>query len=283
MICSLGANSRKRQREDENLLPRQQASFVPLLDFQQRNPNTPFMISSTSTVPISTGLRLNFDDARIAPSTSGRGSSGYSLSSLINEEFQSQYLKQRQEIDELIKIQGERMKRALEEKRHGHTKALLALIEECVLMRLKQKQEEVEKICRRNLELEEQVKQISLESQIWQNLAKNNEAMVSNLRSNLEQVVAQSREQSKEGCGESEADDAESCNYMVSSDAHARTVKENRDLKEQRSCRLCKTTSACILLLPCRHLCLCKECDALRADCPLCGAPKNASVQVYMD
>lgn len=285
VACNLSA-SRKRLREDEVPLARQHVPFLPLSDFPQNAATcSPFVISN-STSHISTGLRLAFDDVRLVPaatSTSGSSCSGSSLASILSDELQSQYFKQREEIDQLIKIQGERTRQALEEKRQRHTRALLSIIEESVMKRLKEKDVEVEKISRRNMELEERVKHLSLESQFWQNLAKNNEVMVSNLRSNLEQVVAQSREQSKEGCGESDVDDAESCNFGESGDAHARTVKENRDLKEQRNCRVCRTNSVCILLLPCRHLCLCKECDSRRAECPLCGANKNASVQVYME
>lgn len=276
--------SRKRLREIEDLLTRQYTPLLPLSEYQQNNSN-PFMMAP-SAAPITTGLRLAFDDVRIPPasaSTTGRGSSGSTFAPILSDEFQSQYLKQREEIDELIRNQAERMKQVLEEKRQRHTRELFAVIEESVSRRLKEKELEVEKVSRRNLELEERVKQLSLESQLWQNLAKNNEAMVSSLKSNLEQVVAQSREQSKEGCGESEVDDAESCNYGESGDAHARTMKENRDLKEQRNCRVCRNNSVCILLLPCRHLCLCKDCDARRPECPLCGVPKNASVQVYME
>lgn len=283
--CNLAAASRKRLRDDDDLLARQWATLLPLAEFQQNNPTGSFVIPN-STLPRFNCLRLAFDDSRPSPaatSTSGRGHSTSSLSCILNEELQSQLIKQREEIDQLVKIQGDRLKHALEEKKQRHTRSLLAVIEERVLRRMKEKEVDVEKINRRNLELEERVKQLSLESQIWQNLAKNNEAMVSSLRTNLEQVLAQSREQSKEGGAEQDAQDAESCNYVDSDDAHARTMKENRDLKEQRNCRVCRNNSVCVLLLPCRHLCLCKECDPHRSECPICGALKSASVQVYMD
>lgn len=215
-------------------------------------------------------------------------------SSTLADEFHSQYLRQREEIGHTIKIQGERMRQALEENRQRHTRTLLALVEERLLTRVQETDAELKKVRFRNLELEERVKQLSVEAQLWQSLARNNEAMVCSLRSNLEQAVAQSREQiiTKEGCGDSEDDNAAaSCVHGESCDhAHHHhqqnaitMIKENKDLKKQRNCRACESRDACILLLPCRHLCLCKECDAYVSLCHICGHSKNASVQVYMD
>eukprot|EP00249_Psilotum_nudum_P021159 c27997_g2_i1 orf=727-1809(+) len=273
-------NLRKRPRENENSTTRPHA-FIPVVDFQQAASST----SLPQTVaPISTGLRLSLDDNRLNPSaTSGISRSSVAhLSSTLSEELQSQMIKQKEEIDQFVRIQGERMKQALEEKRQKHVRALLVAVENEVLKRLKDKEVELEKVNHRNLELGERVKQLSLEAQLWQNIARNNEVMVSNLRNSLEQVVAQSREQSKEGCGESEVDDAESCHYGEVGDGGvhilARTFKENKELKQQRTCRVCLANEACILLLPCRHLCMCKDCEGRLDSCPVCSSTKTATV-----
>lgn len=176
------------------------------------------------------------------------------------------------------------MRQQLEEKRVRHYRALIASIEEGVSRRLREKDVEVEKVKRRNMDLEEHVKQVSMEAQIWQTRLKTSESTILALRSTLQQAqqaVALSRE-SKEGCGDSEADDAASSHHDDSADALARTFRENKELKEQRTCRVCRCNDVSILLLPCRHLCLCKECDGRLATCPVCKSPKNASVQVHM-
>lgn len=288
--CNL-ASARKKLREDEVLIPRQKLSFVPLaVDLERSNFAAPVMISPQTTT-CSTGLQLPFENTiRLGPATTatrGRANASPSVSSILGDELQLQYLKHAVEIDEIIKAHGEWMKQSLEEKRGRHASALLALVDQCLLLRVREKEVAIEKVHCRNVELEDRVNQLSLESQIWQNVAWSNEAMVTSLRSNLEQVVAQSREQSKEGCGESDAKDVESRINgepgVLVDGLHACTAKENKDLREQRNCRTCRNNSICVLLLPCRHLCLCKECDARLSSCPICGAPKNASVQVYMD
>lgn len=190
--------------------------------------------------------------------------------------------------------QGEQLRQLLEEKRQQHSQALVAAVEEGVSWRLREKEMELEKMRRQNSQLAEHVKQVSLEAHRWENKARTYQVMTTALRSNLQQAQQQAvalslREQSKEGCGDSQADDAASSSHhgdkvvtRDDDDAHARTCKENRELREQRCCRVCRCNDVSILLLPCRHLCLCKECESRLDACPLCRSLKNASVQVYM-
>ncbi len=180
-------------------------------------------------------------------------------------------------------LQGQQVCQLLEEKRQWHSRALLAAIEEGLSQFFQKKDLEIENVKRQNLQLTEYVKQLSLVAHHWEAKATTTEAMVTALRSNLQQAqqaVAFSREQSKEGCGDSEADDAASSHN--GNDAHARTLQENRELREQRTCRVCRCNDVSMLLLPCRHLCLCKDCETRLDACPLCRSPKQASVQVYM-
>jgi E3 ubiquitin-protein ligase BOI-like protein len=180
-------------------------------------------------------------------------------------------------------LQGQQVCQLLEEKRQWHSRALLAAIDEGLSQFFQKKDLEIENVKRQNLQLAEYVKQLSLVAHHWEAKATTTEATVTALRSNLQQAqqaVAFSREQSKEGCGDSEADDAASSHH--GDDPHAQTFKENRELHEQRTCRVCHYNDVSILLLPCRHLCLCKECEARLDACPLCRSLKNASVQVYM-
>ncbi|CAM6050569.1 unnamed protein product [Sphagnum compactum] len=217
-----------------------------------------------------------------------------SLFYAVGEDLNIQLQQQREEIEQFFKVQGEQLRQLLEEKRHRHSRAFVAAVEEGVSWRLREKEMELEKMRRQNSQLAEHVKQVSLEAHRWENKARTYQVMATALRSNLQQAQQQAvalslREQSKEGCGDSQADDAASSSHhgdkvviQDDDDAHARTCKENRELREQRCCRVCRCNDVSILLLPCRHLCLCKECESRLDACPLCRSLKNASVQVYM-
>uniref|UniRef100_A0A0A9AQI4 RING-type domain-containing protein n=1 Tax=Arundo donax TaxID=35708 RepID=A0A0A9AQI4_ARUDO len=44
-------------------------------------------------------------------------------------------------------------------------------------------------------------------------------------------------------------------------------------------CKLCSDNHACMLILPCRHLCACKSCGANLATCPICYSAKVDSIE----
>lgn len=172
------------------------------------------------------------------------------------------------------------MKIELEERRRRNTRRVIAAVEGGILKKLKAKDEEIEKMGKLNNVLEEKVKSLYIENQIWRDLAQTNEATANALRLNLEQVLnhLQQHEQQQQGRsgddkGGDLTDDAESCcgsNY------------EEGGKRNDRVCRNCGTGESCVLLLPCRHLCLCTVCGSSVNICPVCKSSKNASVHVNM-
>lgn len=155
----------------------------------------------------------------------------------------------------------------------------LSVVEEKVLQKLREKEAEVESINKKNMELEERMDQLSLEARIWQHQARNNENMITALKVNLDQVIAQSRD-SKEGCGDSEIDDTASCSNGRSINFNM-FGKESNDVKEVMTCKACRVNEVCMLLLPCKHLCLCKDCESKLSVCPLCQSSKFIGMEVY--
>lgn len=169
----------------------------------------------------------------------------------------------------------------IEEGRKRQARRIVARMEEELGKRLRAKQEEIEKMGKLNWALEERMKSLWVENQLWKDLAQANEAAANALRSNLQQVLAQARDEPGPAgvCGHSNdgnGDDAESC---CGSNGRGNEA-EHGDRTPWRQCRKCWKEEASVLLLPCRHLCLCSACGSSLHTCPLCSTPKNASLHV---
>ncbi|OAY85907.1 putative BOI-related E3 ubiquitin-protein ligase 3 [Ananas comosus] len=237
-------------------------------------------------------------------STSGRAAAaaaaaaGSSPSPLAYDLLLSHLCHHNAEIDALVRLQNERLRSGLEEARKRHCGALLAAAERGAARRLREKEVELEAARRRNAELEEKVRQLAAESQIWFNVARNNEALASSLRASLDHLLLQQQQQQQhhtssplllpEGFGDSSPaiDDAQSCCFAAKPhDDDNDDDDEEVGIRSERArvccCRACGDAEACVLLLPCRHLCLCRACESKSDACPLCHVPKNASLQIF--
>ncbi|RWW50739.1 hypothetical protein BHE74_00042978 [Ensete ventricosum] len=144
----------------------------------------------------------------------GTSTSGRTLSPLTLN-LVSQIVHHSVEIDSLIHLQvrsNERLQSGLEEARKRYFKALLWGMEQRAAKRLREKEAELEKARRKNSELEERVRQVATESEMWFAVARNNESIAASLRADIEQILLcnAAAAQVKEGYGDTD-DDAQSC------------------------------------------------------------------------
>ncbi|XP_026655694.1 probable BOI-related E3 ubiquitin-protein ligase 2 isoform X2 [Phoenix dactylifera] len=258
---SNGWEPRSKKLKEQDFLENSQISSI---DFLQ-------------TGSVSTGLGLSLDDRRVAASS---GDSPLPLLPMIDEDIDREVQRMDAEMDRFIKIEVERLRQSILEKVQTKQFQTLASVEDSILRKMREKEAEVEEINKRNTELEEQMKQLAMEVGTWQLRVKYNENMITHLKYSLDQVYAQSRD-NKEGCGDSEVDDTASyCNGGVIN--LQLMCKENKEMKDSMACKICKHNEACMLLLPCRHLCLCKECESKLSFCPLCQSSKFIGMEIYM-
>lgn len=185
------------------------------------------------------------------------------------------------------------MRLELEEQRRQESRMIVSAIQERIVKKLQEKDEEIQRIGKLNWVLQERVKSLFVENQIWRDLAQSNEAAANSLRSNLEQVLAHVSEEGHHtgNCPATAApeDDAESCcgsnDYGHETEAEGRLVEVANGTDAvagggDRMCKRCGVRESKVLLLPCRHLCLCTMCGSTLLNCPVCDSVMNASVHV---
>lgn len=180
---------------------------------------------------------------------------------------------QRQEIDCILQLQNERLRCALHEQRRQQLAAVLKSLESKALCLMRQKEEVLAQATRKTMELEASLRKAEIESESWQRMAKENEAMVVDLSNTLEQVRERLVVVSN-GAQDAESSICGSCN-------REEKVEEEEGDKKKMVCKWCKSRKSCVLFLPCRHLCSCKACEAFLGSCPVCNSVKEASMEVF--
>ncbi|KAL3503727.1 hypothetical protein ACH5RR_038176 [Cinchona calisaya] len=203
----------------------------------------------------------------------------------LGEDLPFQIHQQQLEIDQLIAQHTVKMRREIEEQRKSYSRKIIRSLEENIAKRLKAKEDEIENIGKLNWALEEKLKSLYVENQIWRELAQNNEATANALRNNLEQVLAQAQVQNQTRRITSDYDDdAESC---FGSNSVIEEEEEGCSNDRRLLCRNCGKEEASVLVLPCRHLCLCYGCGTntnitTLHSCPVCLSSNNATLHINL-
>ncbi|GAB4836685.1 hypothetical protein Ancab_001598 [Ancistrocladus abbreviatus] len=246
------------------------------------------------------------------------------LVSFLGEDLSLQVMQQQLDVDRLISLHMEKLRMEIEERRKLQSRRIMEAIQEAITNGLRDKEEEIEKIGKLNWALEEKVKSLCFENQIWKDLAHTNEATANALRTNLEQLLAEVRDDRMAANGgggaacveeAGVADDVESCCGSTGGYGDGREVEQQRWRKvartagiggerkceerndkcgngyegkignfdgNRRLCKECGRGESNVLLLPCRHLCLCAGCGPAINSCPICNSVKTASVHVNL-
>ncbi|XP_062198246.1 probable BOI-related E3 ubiquitin-protein ligase 2 [Phragmites australis] len=259
----LASRKRGREAELEQYVSSSSAALLPIPGMQKTMGAASRMVESAMT------------------STSGRpvAASASVADALVSE------LCQGAEIDALVRAECERLRAGLEQARKRQCQALVRAAAGAAARRLREKEAELEALRRRVADLEERLRQAAAESQAWCGLARSNEAVAAGLRASLEHLLRAAPAPAEEGFGESDpttspaaADGAQSC--FEAKDAPVNTAAAATSPVTKWSCKACGEGEASVLLLPCRHLCLCKACEPRLDACPVCFAAKNASIRI---
>ncbi|KAM7269615.1 hypothetical protein ACFE04_025112 [Oxalis oulophora] len=235
-------NKRGRETEDP---PRPQKLLS--LNYNGCQDDIDLSTSIPNQNAVSTGLRLSYDDDEhnnsSVTSASGSLAGAPSIFLSLSDNIRSELDRQKEEFDQYIKVQEDQLSKGLKDLKQRHVASFLSTVEKGISKKLLEKDSDLEKINRKNMELVERIKQVSTEAQNWQYRAKYNESVVNVLKSNLQQAISQGAAayQGKEGFGDSEVDDATSYadpnNYL---NIQGSSAKLNCRKKEQMKCKACK-------------------------------------------
>ncbi|GFZ10449.1 hypothetical protein Acr_21g0010480 [Actinidia rufa] len=162
--------------------------------------------------------------------------------------------KQSQEIDWALYLQNERLKTTLQAESRQQLLFLLQRYESKLTILMSQRNENLSIATKKTKYLEQCLIKIEMDKQNWQRKAKENEAKVTELNNTLIRVTEREAESF---CGESK-------------------------MMMKNCCKVCSSRRSCVMLLPCRHLCSCKSCEAFVGLCPVCESVKEASMEVFL-
>ncbi|XP_020269783.1 probable BOI-related E3 ubiquitin-protein ligase 3 [Asparagus officinalis] len=284
--CNIGDNnisslnrSNKRNRESEDIVTQHKLQISLNKLYQDK---TDMSASIPNPNAVSTGLRLSYDDDEHNSSvtTTSWGVPSLPIITSLGDNLRSEFERQKKEFDHFIRIQEEQIAKGVKEMKQRHMTSFITAIDKCINQKLRDKELEIDSINKNNKDLADQIKQTASEAQNWQYRARYNESVVHALQNNLKQALAAqgtaAADQGREGCGDSEVDDA------TSYDPDVGKMGDERKKNAVGGCRICTKSEVCMLVLPCRHLCMCRECDGVVDACPVCLAVKTASIEVYV-
>ncbi|RRT37612.1 hypothetical protein B296_00059226, partial [Ensete ventricosum] len=264
---------------------------VDLLSLQPQRTSAPLgsfaQHQSLPSLLVSTGLRLSFKDRcqqqNQKQSNALLSSSSSFLSSLLSEELTTHINQQKGEIEQFLHVEvlfsppaspgllGLLWSWGLAERRRRHYRYLISAANESAARRLREEEAEAERAARRSAELEGRLARLRIELMAWKAKATADQATAASLQAQLQQAAAAAAQ--ARGGEASPAEDAES------------TFMDPHRVEQGRACRACRERLASVVLLPCRHLCLCDACDGGGGpveSCPVCRCVKAGSVRVYL-
>lgn len=174
-----------------------------------------------------------------------------------------------------LQFQSVNIKSRIDEIQQKHCRELTQMLDAQASKRIAQKDAEIETLKRARAELEARLKQVTAENRTWFASARHSESLVAGLKASLDQALRLRNVAGGGGecdvAGAQAAEDAESC------------CNEDRRRPVRGVCRVCSERSVSVLVLPCRHLCLCPQCEPVSDKCPICYAAKNVGLLVFVE
>ncbi|KAH0451566.1 hypothetical protein IEQ34_018865 [Dendrobium chrysotoxum] len=205
--------------------------------------------------------------------------SAYSMASNVAEKNQTE------EFDRFLLMQIEQLKSTLQQQWKQQLSYMAVNLEAKFIKLLMQKDKDLAEEKKGAMRLVKFLQKALSEKEKWEKVARKLYSMASALNQTLQQVQKPcfsstgreiNREEERASCFRSPKEEEEV-------DDDEPSAKRRKVINCQGSsslCQICSSSSACLLILPCRHLCLCKQCEALHCRCPVCKCVKKETIEV---
>ncbi|GAU50761.1 hypothetical protein TSUD_272760 [Trifolium subterraneum] len=176
--------------------------------------------------------------------------------------------KQKQEAEQFVRIQHDKLKLVLQHQREKQV-VILKSLENYSQQVLITKNEEIERAALKNKVLENRLNNLEEEKRDLKKKLEEREAMVIALHNQLEEEKKRARMFVE--------NDGEACYGEIEEARGAKRVRHEANIV---CCFMCNTKSLGVLFLPCRHLFSCNICEALVEVCPICGMEKKGVIEM---
>lgn len=185
-------------------------------------------------------------------------------------------------------MQNKNIKLELDAQQERDVRLVLASVTTKFVKKVKIQSEQISMMAKLNMALQEKVKNLYAETQLWKDVANTAELSAMSLRKDLENILGKASKMN--GLLPTEAvaveEDAESCCGSTDSGKNDQEVCQGTTTKsdfidKNRMCKKCGERESSVLVLPCRHLCLCGVCGgSVEATCPVCNSCMTTTVHI---
>ncbi|KAK1368129.1 E3 ubiquitin-protein ligase BOI [Heracleum sosnowskyi] len=187
------------------------------------------------------------------------------------------------DIDHILSQFNKNIKQEYETQQERDLKFVLDSVTSKFVKRLKIQSEKFSRMAKLNMALQERMKSLYAETQLWKNVANTAEITAMSLRKDFENILGRFRIQDS-----LVEEDAESCCGSTDSGTNNQEIGHGTRtnsgfIDKKRMCKKCGERESSVLLLPCRHLCLCGVCGGnVQTTCPVCNSCMTATVHVCL-
>lgn len=171
-------------------------------------------------------------------------------------------------------MQNKNVNLELETQQEREAKFMLATVTSKFVKKVKTQSEQISRMAKQIMALQEKTKSLNAETQLWKDKANTAEITAMSLRKDFDKILGKVSELNAPTKAVAVEEDAESCCGSTDSGKNNQEVCQGttrNTVDRNRMCKECGERESSVLVLPCRHLCLCNVCgSSVKATCPVC-------------